>query len=89
LPDIRLYLTAHNILASVEQHCIPDERGLMNNPMEAIRLDSTDPQAVGDLVMSLMQSEAQAYTVLNEDQEDITHEVRKLVSLQARMRKGR
>jgi len=27
LPDIRLYLTAHNILASVEQHCIPDERG--------------------------------------------------------------
>jgi len=61
----------------------------MNNPMEAIRLDSTDPQAVGDLVMSLMQSEAQAYTVLNEDQEDITHEIRKLVSLQARMRQGR
>jgi len=42
-----------------------------------------------DLVMSLMQSEAQADTVLNEDQEDITHEIRKLVSLQARMRKGR
>lgn len=54
-----------------------------------IRLDSTDPQAVGDLVRTLMQSEAQTYTVLNEDQEDITHEIRKLVSLQARMRKGR
>jgi len=62
---------------------------VMTHDREPIRLDSTDPQAVGDLVMSLMQSEAQADTVLNEDQEDITHEIRKLVSLQARMRKGR
>ena len=64
-------------------------KNAMNNPMEPIRLDSTDPQAVGDLVMSLMQSEAQDYTVLNEDQEDITPEIQKLVSLQARMRKER
>ena len=61
----------------------------MNNPTAPIRLDSTDPQAVSDLVMALIQSESQAYTILNEDEEDITHEIRKLVSLQARMRKGR
>lgn len=61
----------------------------MNNDMETIRLDSTDPQAVSNLVMSLMQSETQDYTVLNEDQEDITQEIRKLVSLQSRMQKGR
>lgn len=61
----------------------------MNYDREPIQLDSTDPQAVGDLVRSLMQSEAQEYTVLNEDQEDITHEIRKLVSLQSRMLKGR
>jgi len=62
---------------------------VMNHDREPIRLDSTDAQAVGDLVMSLMRSESQAYTDLNEDQEDITHEIRKLVSLQARMLKGR
>ncbi|RZM78010.1 hypothetical protein [Leptolyngbya iicbica] len=61
----------------------------MNYNRAPIQLDSTDPQAVTDLVMSLMQSDAQAYTVLNEDQEDITHEIRKLVSFQARMRRGR
>jgi hypothetical protein len=62
---------------------------MMTHDQEPIRLDSTDPQAVSDLVMSLMQREAQDYTVLNEDQEDITHEIKKLVSLQTRMRKGR
>lgn len=62
---------------------------VMNYNRAPIQLDSTDPQAVTDLVMSLMQSDAQAYTVLNEDQEDITHEIRKLVSFQARMRRGR
>ena len=61
----------------------------MNNPIEPILLDSTDEQAVSDLVTSLMQSESPEYTVLNEYQEDITHEIRKLVSLRTRMLKGR
>lgn len=61
----------------------------MTYDKEPIQLDSTDPQAVGDLVMSLIRSEAQTYTVLNKHQEDITHEIRKLVSLQTRMLKGR
>lgn len=61
----------------------------MTYDREPIQLDSTDAQAVGDLVRSLIQSDAQAYTVLNEDHEDITHEIRKLVSLQSRMLKGR
>lgn len=61
----------------------------MPHDREPIQLNSTDAQAVGDLVRSLIQSEAQAYTVLNEDQEDITHEIRKLVSLQTRILKGR
>ena len=59
----------------------------MSNKMEPILLDSTNPEAVGNLVMSLMQSESQEYTVLNEEQEDITHEIKKLVSLQTRMMK--
>ena len=61
----------------------------MSNNMEPILLDSTDSEAVGNLVMSLMQSEAQDYTVLNEHQEDITQEIQKLVSLQTRMMKRR
>lgn len=61
----------------------------MNNYIEPILLDSTDEQAVSDLVMSLMRSESKEYTVLNEYQEDITHEIKKLVSLKARMLKGR
>lgn len=61
----------------------------MNNPIEPILLDSTNEQAVSDLVMSLIQSESTEYTVLNEHQEDITHEIKKLVSLQTRMLKGR
>ncbi len=68
---------------------LPMNEDMMTHDQEPIRLDSTDPQAVSDLVMSLMQREAQDYTVLNEDQEDITHEIKKLVSLQTRMRKGR
>ena len=59
------------------------------NPTEPIRLDSTDEKAVSNLVMSLIRSEATEYTVLNEHQEDISHEIRKLVSLQTRMLKGR
>lgn len=61
---------------------------MMNNYIEPILLDSTDEQAVNDLVMSLIQNKSEDYTVLNEYQEDITHEIRKLVSLTARMLKG-
>ena len=61
---------------------------MMNNYIEPILLDSTDEQAVSDLVMSLIRSESKAYIVLNQYQEDITHEIRKLVSLKAKMLKG-
>ena len=61
----------------------------MNTSIEPILLDSTDENAVEDLVMSLMRTESTEYTVLNEHQEDITHEIRKLVSLKTRMLKGR
>ena len=61
----------------------------MNNSIEPILLDSTDENAVEDLVMSLIQTESTEYTVLNEHREDITHEIRKLVSLKTRMLKGR
>ncbi len=61
----------------------------MNNHIEPILLDSTDEQAVQDLVMSLIRTESSEYTVLNEHREDITHEIRKLVSLMTRMTKGR
>ncbi|MEO0538703.1 MAG: hypothetical protein AAF215_33200 [Cyanobacteria bacterium P01_A01_bin.123] len=57
--------------------------------MEPILLDSTDEHAVEDLVMSLIQTEPTEYTVLNEHREDITHEIKKLVSLRARIIKGR
>ena len=62
---------------------------MSNTNIDPIRLNSTDEKAVNDLVMSLIQTEATAYTVLNEHQEDITHEIRKLVSLKTRMLKGR
>lgn len=61
----------------------------MNNSMEPILLNSTDESAVEDLVMSLIRTESTEYTILNEHQEDITHEIKKLVSLKARMLKGR
>lgn len=61
---------------------------MMNNDVEPIRLNSTDANAVNDLVMGLMQSQATEYTVLNEHQEDITHEIKKLVSFQTRMHKN-
>ncbi len=61
----------------------------MNNNAEPILLDSTNEHSVRDLVMSLMQTKVTEYTVLNEHQEDITHEIKKLVSLHTRMRKGR
>ncbi|MEM6252353.1 MAG: hypothetical protein AAF821_05470 [Cyanobacteria bacterium P01_D01_bin.156] len=57
--------------------------------MEPITLNSTDENAVEDLVMSLIQTESTDYTILNEHQEDITHEIKKLVSLMTRMLKGR
>jgi len=60
----------------------------MNDHMEPILLDSRDQQAVKDLVMSLIQTESTEYTVLNEHGEDITHEIKKLVSLNARMIEG-
>jgi len=59
------------------------------NPTKPIHLDSTDEKAVSDLVMSLIRSEITEFTVLNEHQEDISHEIKKLVSLQTRMLKGR
>lgn len=59
------------------------------NDMEPIQLDSTDHQAVAALVTSLMQTQSTEYLVLNEHQEDITHEIKKLVSFKARMAKGR
>lgn len=57
---------------------------MMNDHMEPIMIDSTDQQAVQDLVMSLMEAESTEYTVLNEHREDITEEIKKLVSLKSR-----
>lgn len=62
---------------------------MMNNSMEPILLNSTDEHAVEDLVMALIRTESTEYTILNEHQEDITHEIRKLVSIMTRMIKGR
>lgn len=62
---------------------------MMDNNIEPILIDSTDEQAVNDLVMSLIQNESKEYSVLNEHQEDITYEIRKLVSLKTRMLRGR
>ena len=61
----------------------------MDNDMEPILLNSTDEQAVEELVMSLMQTKSTEYSVVNEHQEDITHEIKKLVSFKTRMMKGR
>ena len=61
----------------------------MDNDMEPILHNSTDEQAVEELVMSLMQTQATEYSVVNEHQEDITHEIKKLVSFKTRMMKGR
>lgn len=60
----------------------------MENRVEPILLDSTDEQAVNDLVMSLIRDEPREYSVLNEHQEDITYEIKKLVSFKARMLKA-
>ena len=60
---------------------------MMNNSIEPIILNSTDENAVEDLVMSLIRTESTEYTILNEHQEDITHEIKKLVSLKTRMLK--
>ncbi|NJM98338.1 MAG: hypothetical protein HC800_15320 [Phormidesmis sp. RL_2_1] len=60
----------------------------MDNNVEPILLDSTDKGAVEDLVMSLIGSGSTEYTVLNEHQEDITAEIKQLVSLKRRMLKG-
>ena len=62
---------------------------MTNTSPEPIRLDSTDDKAVSDLVMSLIETQPTEYTVINEHQEDITHEIRKLVSFKLRMLKGR
>lgn len=62
---------------------------MTNNHIEPILLDSTDQHAVEKLVMSIIQAESTEYTVLNEHQEDITHEIKKLVSLKTRILKGR
>lgn len=57
--------------------------------MKPILLDSTDPEAITELVMSLIQNKSTEYTVLNERQEDITHEIKQLVSLKSRVLRGR
>ncbi|MFZ9739270.1 MAG: hypothetical protein ACO3EZ_14805 [Prochlorotrichaceae cyanobacterium] len=62
---------------------------MISNDREPVLLDSTDEQAVMNLVMSLIETESTEYTVLNEHQEDITSEIKKLVSFQSRMLKGR
>ncbi|MEM1256381.1 MAG: hypothetical protein AAGI69_28425 [Cyanobacteria bacterium P01_H01_bin.21] len=62
---------------------------MTNNNVDPILLNSTDQDAVENLVMSLIQTEPTEYTVLNEHQEDITYEIKKLVSLKTRMLKGR
>ncbi|MEY2977991.1 MAG: hypothetical protein ACO3NK_16435 [Prochlorotrichaceae cyanobacterium] len=61
---------------------------MISNDREPVLLDSTDEQAVMNLVMSLIETESTEYTVLNEHQEDITYEIKKLVSFQSRMLKG-
>lgn len=58
------------------------------NNAEPIVLNSTDETAVSSLVTSIIQSGGTEYTVLNEHQEDITDEIKKLVSLMRRMKKG-
>ena len=60
----------------------------MNNPMEPIILDSTDERAVEELIASLIRAESTEYTILNEHREDITHEIKKLVSFKTRIIKG-
>lgn len=62
---------------------------MMNKDKEPILLDSTDEQAVEALVMSLIQAQSIEYVILNEHKEDITDEIRKLVSLKTRILKGR
>jgi hypothetical protein len=62
---------------------------MTDNDREPTLLDSTDEQAVEALIMSLMQTGSTEYVVLNEHQEDITHEIKKLVSFKTRMLKGR
>jgi len=71
-----------------EPHAAPC-KSVTSDDMDPILLDSTDEQAVRDLVMSLVQNESTEYTVLNEHGEDITREIKKLVSLQTRMLEGR
>lgn len=62
---------------------------VVNDSMKPILLDSTDPGAVNNLVMSLIENKSTEYIILNERQEDITHEIKKLVSIKSRMLRGR
>ena len=59
----------------------------MNDNIEPIVLNSTDEHAVNELVMSLIQTNSKDYTILNQEMEDITKDIRKLVSFKMRMLK--
>ena len=61
---------------------------MTNHFNEPIQLNASDENAVRELVTVLLESGSTQYTVINEYQEDITSDIRKLVSLQRRMRKG-
>ena len=49
--------------------------------MNVYRLDSTDAEAVNELIMKLIQSEEIYFSVFNEYNEDITEEIVKLKSM--------
>ena len=52
--------------------------------MNVYTIDSTDAEAVNDLVMDLIRNEEMEFTVYNEFEEDITDEIIKLKSLKIR-----
>jgi len=52
--------------------------------MNVYTIDSTDAEAVNDLIMTLIRSEEMEFTVYNEYEEDITDEIKKLKSLKIR-----
>lgn len=70
-----------------QKRCLTGKLGGDERPhgTDPFLIDSTDEQAMNDLVISLMRSESTDYTVLNEHREDITHEIKKLVSIKSRM----
>ena len=88
LPLVFVAPSGTEISSKIESNVLKAHQDMTNNNVEPIFLNSTDQDAVENLVMSLMQTKPTEYTVLNEHQEDITHEIKKLVSLKTRMLKG-